>query len=154
MAFGDAVSYLAHYRALASGAQDGPFVSATFTSIQGSTGGRNAAIASYGFNPIGAGYHVGGGPDGLNFAGTRMRYSDRGGGFDPHSVDVINFSIVPDNISVSLSFYNETWDGWGEIHGGRLDPETQQLLFSGGPGAGPGAPPSLFIVSFQDRAAR
>jgi hypothetical protein len=69
-------------------------------------------------------------------------------------LEVITLTL-PDTgpAGVTINVKSLTWGTDWTLTSELFDEPSQQLLFSGIPGAGPGAPPALMIVSFADTGA-
>ncbi len=118
-------------------------------------------IAGYGFGIDPANVTDSAGNPGISF-GVFTWFSDRGANYAGNGLtDVGQQFITSDNdesvfqlfsvpplvvINTRSLRWGSEWTAETEF----LDEPSQQLLFSGIPGAGPGAPPALMIVSFAE----
>jgi hypothetical protein len=102
------------------------------------------------------------GNPGIRFGAVYTWFSDRGANYGGNSLtDVGQQFITSENDEsaflllsrpplVVMNARSITWGGEWTAETELIDEPSQQLLFSGIPGAGPGAPPALMIVSFAE----
>jgi hypothetical protein len=120
-------------------------------------------IASYGWGINGEIITDPSGNQGLRFE-TNVWFSDRGldlsnappdcgQQFISNQSDLEVMQLTVADPLVILSLTSLTWGNEWSATTETLDEPSQQLIFSGIPGAGPGAPPAMMLVSLADTGA-
>ncbi len=120
-------------------------------------------IASYGWGIDGRIITDSSGNQGLSFE-AHVWFSDRGLDLSnpppncgqqfistESDLEIIQLSVA--DPLVFLNIRSITWGNQINATTETLDVPSQQLIFSGIPGAGPGAPPAIMLVSFADTGA-